>query len=91
LFSSNPELSSKAFKDSPQMAFECLNLLVARLVEREELSPQQAEAYVAKPTRGAVNRPFKITWAEFAAKLAIKRKRSAEESSPVSSKTDKGK
>ncbi len=59
LFSSEPGKTERAFRDSAQMAYDCLHALVSNLYARQELTAQEAEAYLANPASHVAERPFK--------------------------------
>ena len=61
-FSADPEKTAQAMKNSPQFAFDCLQGLVARLLEREELSREEAEQFLDNPRAGAARQPLVRSW-----------------------------
>ena len=48
LFSNEPQKTLEELKKSPQFAFDCLQALVARLLERGELSRYKNLDYIIK-------------------------------------------
>ena len=64
MFSSEPEKANKSFKESAQLAYDCLHALVSNLCERRELTAEQAEEYLANPAAWVVKRPFKSAAAD---------------------------
>ena len=64
MFSSEPEKANRSFKESAQLAYDCLHALVSNLCERRELTADQAEEYLANPAAWVVKRPFKSATAD---------------------------
>jgi len=58
LFSSDPEDAAARIAANNQAMYDMLHLLVSRLLHREELSLEEAMAYVANPRKGVVERPL---------------------------------
>ncbi len=87
MFSSEPTKAQKALQESPEFAYECLQDLVANLLERQELTAEQAAAYLADPSQGRIKRPFKKA---MEAKATSSRDRSNSSSSHKPSKEEKG-
>ena len=61
-FSNDPSKTLEELQKSPQFAFECLQALVARLLERGELNREQANEYVGKQTTWDSKRGLKRSW-----------------------------
>ncbi len=62
LFSSSPETAKKALSCSPELAFECLQALVTKLLARHELTVEEAEAYISSPIPRVEKRPYQRAW-----------------------------
>ena len=62
IFSSEPAKTKKTLNNSPQYAYDCMQALLSRLVERQELTVMEAEAYLSDPAPGVVTRPFVHPW-----------------------------
>ena len=62
LFSSDPAEARRKMEASPQLAFECLQALLSRLLARREITIEEAEAYAANPVLRAERRPFQKEW-----------------------------
>ena len=61
-FSENPDETAQELKNSPKFAFECMQTLLGRLLETEQISKEEAEAYLANPTIGRSRAPLVRTW-----------------------------
>ena len=61
-FSNDPERSLEELKRDPAFSFQCLQALVARLLVRNELTREQALAYLADPSEGDSRRGLKRSW-----------------------------
>lgn len=49
---------------SPQLAYDCMQALVSKLVERKELSIDEAVAYLENPAPRVQKRPFQRSWSQ---------------------------
>ena len=87
LFSSYPGEAKRNLTASPQLAFECLQALLSRLLARKEITIEEAEEYIQRPVPRAERRPFKMDWTAASSKLPTP---SAEPSPGPSSLKDKG-
>ena len=56
LFSNEPQKTLEELKQSPQFAFDCLQALVARLLERGELSRYNKPDYIIKRYQFDINK-----------------------------------
>jgi len=61
-FSEDPGETAHALKDSPRLAFDCMQTLLCRLLETEQITKDEAEAYLANPTIGRTRTPLVRTW-----------------------------
>lgn len=75
-FSEEPEATQAELKKSPKFAFDCMQILLARLVDTEQISRDQAEEFLKNPTLGKTTAPLVRTW---------------ESTQPGASQTPKGK
>ena len=80
-FSDRPDVTAAELKKSPQFAFDCMQLLLSRLTDTEQISKEQAEEYLNNPTIGRTRTPLVRTWESVMGK---------EKSSSESSTTGKG-
>jgi len=82
-FSEDPAVTIDMLKRSPRYAFDCMQMLLARLIVTEDITRDQAEEFLKSPTLGKTKSPLVRTWESFA----------GEGSSTPSkaSKTEKGK
>jgi len=62
LFSSEPEQALSAIKDNPSFMEDCIQLLASKLVIREDLTIEDAEAYVSNPRAGQAIQPLLEYW-----------------------------
>ena len=60
--SQQPEISRQQLASDPEYAFDCLQALVARLLARRELSPEEAREYLEDPRTGDFQKPLKRIW-----------------------------
>jgi len=79
-FSDDPTVTLHELRKTPRFAFDCMQMLVARLLETEQLTMEQAGEYLKNPTIGRTKTPLVRTWESVAG-----------ESSGSSAKKDKGK
>lgn len=81
-FSENPQATASELKSSPQLAFDYMQMLLARLLETEQITKEEAEAFLEDPVLGKTKTPLVRTWESVAKKSA---------SSPKPSASSKGK
>lgn len=87
LFSSNPGEAKRSLTASPQLAYECLQALLSRLLARKEITIEEAEEYIQRPVPRAERRPFEMDWSVASSRLPTP---STEPSPGPSSLKDKG-
>ena len=61
-FSDKPDVTSEELKKSPKFAFDCMQTLLSRLLDTEQITKEQAEAYLGNPTIGRTRTPLVKTW-----------------------------
>ena len=61
-FSEEPEVNSAELKKTPQFAFNCMQMLLSRLIETEEITKEDAERYLRDPVLGTTKAPLVRTW-----------------------------
>ena len=61
-FSEEPEATNAELKKSPKFAFDCMQTLLARLVDTEQITRDQAEEFLKNPTLGKTTAPLVRTW-----------------------------
>jgi len=65
-FSENPAETQKTLKDNPRLAFDCMQILLSRLLETEQITKEEAASYLDKPTVGRTRTPLVRTWESMA-------------------------
>ena len=61
-FSDRPDVTAAELKNSPKFAFDCMQLLLSRLTDTEQISKEQAEEYLKNPTIWKTRTPLVRTW-----------------------------
>ena len=61
-FSEEPETTSAALKRSPQYAFDCMQMLMSRLIETEQITREDAVKFLKDPVLGTTKAPLVRTW-----------------------------
>ena len=61
-FSDQPDITSAELKKSPKFAFDCMQTLLSRLLDTEQISKEEADSYLANPTAGRTRTPLVKTW-----------------------------
>ena len=61
-FSEDPVATAAELRSSPQLAFDCMQILLARLIETEELTKEEAEEFLGNPVLGKTRTPLVRTW-----------------------------
>jgi hypothetical protein len=65
-FSQNPPETQKYLNDTPRFAFDCMQMLLGRLLETEQITREEADAFLANPTVGKTKAPLVRTWESMA-------------------------
>jgi len=83
LFSTDPAAALRSIKEDPFFIQRCLEILVSKLLVREELTAEQALLYLANPKPGETKQPMSEAWK----KLSSKHRSPSKEKTPT---VDKG-
>jgi len=62
LFSADPQQALDTIKSNPVFLEDCIQLLASKLVIREELTIEEAEAFIGAPRAGRVVQPLLDLW-----------------------------
>ncbi len=81
-FSNDPDKTRRELQESPAYAYECLQILVSKLLARKELSIAEATAYLKNPLEKDASTNLKGSWQS---------KQQPTSRSSIHTPTDKGK
>jgi len=68
IFSEDPAATLKELNSSPKLAFDYFQILLSRLLDTEQISREQAAAFLDNPTLGTTKTPLVRTWETIAGK-----------------------
>ena len=61
-FSEDPQATAHELRSKPQLAFDCLQILLAKFLETEQITREEADEFLNYPTLGKTRTPLVRTW-----------------------------
>ena len=78
-FSEEPNTTEKELRKSPQFAFDCMEILMSRLLDTDQITKEFAEEFLKDPLLGKFRTPLVRTWETVAGTASNSQKKASKE------------